>query len=508
MPTVTRGFSIAYAGLTLGGSSDYYLLHCDEGEAPIRLEIDYPSLRLEAYVVVRSTSVSDFTTRADALETAFKTPAGDLSYTFGSTTTSYSQSGNTGMNAEGKAIKVGSLKFDSDRSRLYLVSVSLMLPASASGKNGLRKGSIRINVEANGRKTANISGSVTALPGVSATAQYATCIAALVTEVTTALSATMESVDPQFYDYDDRNKVVVFSHTLREIIFSQSAGGLDHVAIKDQQLEILRAETYPGDHDGNAPPVRVVAQYSATIDKAQTTDLVSLWGGTIKPWILQRMRAIATTGNFALVDIPPRYDLANNRISATVVMIACLATTWGHRVTTSTYERTATQLVPVWNGNPFARQKYQTYATRRVTITEDIIRIGGGSAPGRSGGAAGGAGFFGANGGGSAALGQLNVSFGFFGASGNSTGLGQINVVGGGAAGGSSGSTQAIGGVTIPKGYELLESEAESFPTTVGAPEQRFTFTAERKTQVYEYAELVTSPGGSTSDGRTVSGVT
>lgn len=498
MPTVTRTFSITYAGVTIGGSSDYYLLHCDEAEAPMRLQITYPRLTLEAFVVCRSTTVSDFTTRADALETAFKTPAGDLSYTFGSSTTSYSQSSNTGMNAEPSIEKVGSIRFDSDRSRLYRIAVSITLPANASGQNGLREGSIDVRTEANGRKVVTISGAVTALSSSSAYAQAATCVAALVSSVTTALSITAEAVEPRSIRYDDRNKVATFTHTLRELIFNDTAGSLDNAAIKNQQLTATRDETYPGDQDGNGPPSRVSVAFSCAVDKTVTTDLVALWTGTIRPWLLAQARLIATSGSLALTEITPAYDRANNAISARVTLLATLGTTWGRRVTTRRSRRTATRLVPVHNGNPAARVKQQTFETKRLTITESIVRLTGSS--GQGGGSSGGAlGFFGANGGGSAALGQLNgASFGFFGASGSGDQrgrLGQISIGGALGGGASAPATSAIAGITIPSGYELIDETEQSYPDTVGAPEQRYTISVEERAQTYEYAEVVAAPG-------------
>ena len=313
-------FSITYAGVTIGGSSEYYLLHCDEGEAPMRLAKNNRTFTLEAFVVCRSTTVSDFTTKANALEVAFRTLAGDLSYTFASSTTSFSQASNTGMNAEPSIEKVGSLAFDTDRSRLYRISVSLTLPADAAGKNGLRDGSIEIRVEPTGRITATIAGAVTALSSASAYAQAATCIAAMVSDLTTALSIVAQAVEPRFIKYDDRNKVATFVHTLREILYAESSAGLDHASITTQQFAIERAETYPGDHDGNGPPVRLAAVYSADIAKA-VTDLPGFWNSTIRPWIISRLRSISSTGGVAIVELKPSFDLWNNRIGASAVSI-------------------------------------------------------------------------------------------------------------------------------------------------------------------------------------------
>lgn len=517
MPTVSRTFSLTYAGVTVGGSSDYYLLH---GDPPFRIRKSYDRLTVEAYVVCRSTTVADFTTRADALEVAFRTPAGDLSYTFGSSTTSWSHSSNTGMSAKPEIEKVGDAGFDSDRSRLYKVSVTVVLPADNGAYAGLREGEIAVSTEANGRRTATLSGTVTALSSNSASAQYAVAVAAMVTAVTSALSATMEAVEPSSYTYDDRNKVARFTHTLREIIFDQSAGGTNHSSIKNQQLTVERGEEYPGDHDGNAPPARVTVTYSCDVDKSVTTDLETLFSGTIKPWIVTQARNVADAGSLAMTEIRPSYDRANNRISASVVMLAVLASTWGRRVTSETEEETGVRLVPVHNGNPSARKKYETWTTRRLTIRESIVRLSASSSSAGGGGAGGGVqGFFGAfpNGGGS--LGQINVGgqslsggLGFFGfgtGSGDQRSqLGQLNIGGSPVARPqqSAGGSTGLGGVTIPKGFELIRRRRRSFPSVVGSPDYRFATSTEESEEVYEYADIVAPASGGGGGGGSVIG--
>ena len=500
-------FSITYAGLTIGGSSEYYLLHCGEGEAPMRLSLNNAVFTLSAFVICRGSTVAEFTTKANALEAAWRTLAGDLSYTFGASTTSFSQSANTGMNAEPSIEKVGSLKFDSDRSRLYQVSVRLKLPADAAGKNGLRQGTIEIRTEpGNGRVTATIAGVVTALSSASAYAQTGTCITAMVSELVTALSLTMQPVDPKWIKYDDRNKEATFVHTLREILYAESSGGLDHASITTSQFVIERAETYPGDHNGNGPPARLVAVYSADVVKA-ITDLPAFWNSTVKPWLISRLCTIAAAGGVAILEIKPTFDLWNNRISASAVMLACVSTSWGRRITTETERETGVRLVPVWNGDPYARAKSQSFATRRLTITEAVTRLGGSTSTGVNSGTGGGNGFqFGSNGGGTAGLGQPGgISFGFFGSQFNGQDqrgqLGQIDVGGGSGGAQQAPATTGLGGVSVPQGYELIRDRERSYPEIVGSPDARYLTTVEYREQVYEYARPVSAGAGSAGFG-------
>lgn len=513
-------FSLTYAGFTVGGSSDYYFLHCGEGEAPLRLSKNNARFSLEAFVIVRGSSVTEFTTKANALEVAFRTLAGDLSYTFGSSTTSFSQASNTGMNAQPMCEKVGSSKFDTDISRLYRIAVALTLPADASGKNGLREGTIEIRTNpGNNRVTATIMGAVTALSGASAYVQAGTCIAAQVSDLTTALSLTMQSVAPKWIKYDDRNKEATFVHTLEEILYSESSGGLDHASITTQQFAVQRAETFPGDHDGNAPPVRLVASFSAEIAKS-VTDLPAFWASTVRPWVVSRLRQIASAGALAIVEITPTFDLWNNRIGASVSLLAAVASTWGRRVTTETEEETATRLVPVWNGDPYARSKSETVATKRLTITETVVRLGGSTGAGGAG-AGGGSGFlFGSNGGGAAGLGVAGggtpVDFGFFGANNGGSSaqgtdqrhlLGQIDVGGGGGGAQQAPASVGVGGVRVPQGFELRRNRVRTYPDVVGSAEARYQTTVEYREQMYEFAVIV-APGAGGAGGSSGSGTT
>jgi len=381
MPAVTRELSIVYGSTTIGGASDTLLL-----DGPIKIESDYTEATVTFSVVVTDdSSEANFKTAVAAFETAFSTPRQDLTITLGAQTlNSFSQSSNTGMDAEPRFSKPGSAK-DSGRSRLYVVTITFQLPAGLSGVSGRQSAVERLDVAPSGRRTLAISGVYTALSGNSAVAQYDASIAAYASSVISALGGggTYELLD-EVKEPIDTGKRMRFSRTYLEVIANQSVGTPDNANVKGAVMVVRPRFLAPGDTGNEYERLSSISvSYQASVDSAQTTDLKSLWEGTILPHIAERVSRLSGTAGLALISAEPVYDEDNNTIAATC---AFLGQVGGNLLQLRVVETVARGLedllVPVYNGDPFARDKYKIPIDKTLTVETTKLTVASARASG------------------------------------------------------------------------------------------------------------------------------
>lgn len=203
----TRDLSITYAGITIGGSDEYYLLFDRH-----RVFGSYEEIGFEGRVLVRADSAATFATKCAALETAFQTPNGALVITQESQALrTISHSSNTGMLGRPSFSKVGGPE-DTGRSRLYNVSVRAQRPADLSGKSGLRIAEFTLETSFFGVRTYRVAGTYTAISGTAAKAQYESAIGTALSSLESALTGTWERMDKSVR-WDDENKIAHFTQT-------------------------------------------------------------------------------------------------------------------------------------------------------------------------------------------------------------------------------------------------------------------------------------------------------
>lgn len=349
---ITRELKITYAGFEVGAGTTNYLI-----DGPFRMDKSYETLTISFDVVVTGTSASNFATNCSALEVAYRTPRGDTLVQFSSTDhINLTHSGNTGFDAEPRAVKVGS-DFDTGRSRRYACSISMRLPADLSGQSGRLTSSVTLQKTDSNRRRLVITGTYTALSSNSARTQFEAAISAYVSGLLTAFGGTWEGPhDPQ-ESANDTDKILNFSRVYEELIFNQSSGTLDDVHIRRQNLAVTTIVDFPGDAVIQGIPAsrfRVVGvEYAAAIDKSQSQELSTIYLTKVKPFMLQQalVQAVATSG--AIVSHSPRLDPVENRISASMTVFCTGVFSSIVRSTIRTDEAYATgwELVPVWDGD-------------------------------------------------------------------------------------------------------------------------------------------------------------
>ena len=496
MPAITRELSITYAGVTLGGTSDFYLL-----DGPYRLRDSYQSGRVECEVVCRSTSESDFNTKIAALEAAFRTPNGALVVTLGSETlTTWSHSANTGTLARPTIEKVGDEAVDSGRARRYRIAVEVQRPATLSGKDGLREAEVSVVRSPSDLKTMTIAGTYTALSSNSAVTQLEASIAALQTTIEGALTGTYKRL-PITYARDDEDKLVRFSAVSEQLVASLTSGTLASSGIQRPSLVIRRESPGPGDRPGAQRPDILRVTFECWVDVDTSTDMASFWAGTIRPFLLTTVRAASGAAAVALIAGGPALDQTNNRISADLTFSAVVGgSLLEHRIRSRETGRSSTAYVAVANGDPFGRLALPVpgYFAREITEIRRTVGVQRGA---RAPAASSGGGFFSI----SDAFGALISGAGagsFSGSPGVTLTTGRSSSGGGTISGLGGGSFADISGNEANM-YEVGFA-VETEPVMVGVPDSQYPETLQTRTRLFECANLVT-PGGGGGGGRRIS---
>lgn len=373
MPAVTRELTVTYGSTTVGGTSDVNLLH-----GPVLVDRSYGVTRVSFEVFVRSDTEANFGTNVRNLLSAFRTPRQDLTVVQGSETLlSLSHSSNTGMNAAPRIRK--SDRGNTGRSQRYVVEIDFDEPADLSGTSGRQTATERLTIGSNGVRTITLRGVYTALSGNGAKAQYDSAVATYASGVISALGggATYELLSEDVQP-DDEDKRLDFSRVYRELIADQSQAGRDHAALKGATMRVRPARVAPGDSDTTASRLgEISVSYRAAVDKTQSTDLKGLWDGTILPHIAQRVRTLSGASSLALVRSEPDFDPDTNTIQATMSWMGVL----GGNLIESRTERTVTRgqsefLVPVYNGDPLARDKYEIHLDKLLQVETRKLEVG------------------------------------------------------------------------------------------------------------------------------------
>lgn len=265
MPTVTRELSVTYAGVTLGGTDDNFLLF-DRHE----VRGGYETIGFTGLVLVRADTAANFATKCAALETAFQTPNGTLVITQSSQTLkSFGHSGSTGFLGRPSYRKMGGRE-DTGRSRLYEVRVDAQRPADLSGKSGLRIANIAVRTTFFNARSYRVAGTYTAISSTSASAKYAASVGSFLSSLETDLTGTWIRLDKSV-EYDDENKVAHFTQEAYESGLRDATYAIQTTQTGLRSYRV--AGTYTDDGTNGAQ-----ATYAAAIGSLLTTFETALTG--------------------------------------------------------------------------------------------------------------------------------------------------------------------------------------------------------------------------------------
>lgn len=376
-------------GYPVGGSSDNVLTDVSTQM------IGYEQAEVNFKFEVADQDEATFGRKLAAAESIFRTPRMDFSWLNGATDIlPLKHADGTGFDAE-PSIEKREDKH-TGRSRVFTVRIKFGLPADVVKTEGRRDSTINVSYSPSRRRRVTITGVWTVIPPRTnqARAQYELSIATYCTAVLTALglsSTTSELAEEPSTAHNDTNSTLTFTRVFDEIIFGQG-GGTNDSAIVRQSFKVAREKVAPGDTPTCFRLATLVVSYDAWIDKTVTTDLKGKYE-SIRNWIVQQARTTLSGGVAALVADKPEYDFDDNRIHATLTIMASTGgNIFENTVTTENYDEYGGVLVPVWDGNPLTKYDYQGPARKLKTITKTYKVLGGGTA-----GSAGGNGAIGLN---------------------------------------------------------------------------------------------------------------
>lgn len=376
---MSRLLKITYAGLTIGkdqADSSYNLTD------KYRISHSYTEFSVSFEVVVSNSTRASFLTAESTLLTAYRKPDQAVVVNLNGTDRhNYDPSSNTGFNARATCVKLAGPE-DTANSARYRCSVTIQLPADLSGRSGRQSSTVTVDTTPSGKRSITIDGVYTALSSNDAAAQYAAAADTYCSSVLTDVGGTYNLL-PESYSYDDQDKVLRFRRVYQEVYKAESVSATDNAAICDQKLVVERSDTQEsgpwgeGGWDRKVTPLqRIRVSYSCSVKSAQTTDLKALYEGTVLPHITNQVSAL-TGGTLVRVGDSPSFDLGENRLAATVDYLANTGSSFLAADIRITHEIDhGIRLVPVWDGSPFSRDKYNVPQSKVITVVRDLTWVG------------------------------------------------------------------------------------------------------------------------------------
>ncbi|MCO5167880.1 MAG: hypothetical protein M9894_16170 [Planctomycetes bacterium] len=376
---MSRLIAITYAGLTVGagGASAYHLT------GRYRFLHDYERASVTFEVVVQDDDPASFVAAEQALRDAYRTPDQALTVVLGATSRhDFDPALNTGFNARATARKLAGQE-DTARSARYECAVAVELPASLSGRAGRRSSSVDVATSPSGRRTVTVEGVYTALANAAARAQFAASINAYAAGVLSGLGGTWELVGTPTERADDQNKVLRFTRRYAELLYDQAQGTRDHPAIVEPQVTFARGRNSASSSAALGPAqalVQLDASYSASVRFDQTTDLEDLWSNVVRPYVLAEARRLA--GSTVVVTADRfSFDPDENVLSGNLSLLADPgAAFFQARVSLSESIDEGIVLKPVWDGNPWSRDRYDVPKSGVRVLTRTTLRRAPGAA--------------------------------------------------------------------------------------------------------------------------------
>lgn len=360
---VARDVSITYAGVTLGGTSDYIL------DGPFTLELAYERLLVRCQVVLSSdVDEATFLTAEAALLAAFRTPRGTISVLLGVT-----NRGGTGFDAQPTISKVGSLT-DTGQSARYVIEVTARRQADLSGQAGRFDSRSQMVIGPNGQKLVQLTGQYTSLGADNAFEQWEDELDAFCSSRLTLFGLTsgvnVETITDEVIVHDSLN-VADFVRVYKQILSNQSVGLLNDPSLKDATLVVTRGELDLGANSSLAAAraLDFVAEYHVQVDSTVTTDLSGTWENKVKPLLVAEIQHKAQAGLVVVTGVIPRFHVASNEISATVTGLLYSSSLVEFSIEVEDQDDLGVELLPVWDDNPHSKDRLPGIAMSTRVMT-------------------------------------------------------------------------------------------------------------------------------------------
>ncbi len=364
-PAVTRTMQLTYGTFVVGGTTRYQIT----GSTQLREEFGVGSFSFN--LLVQEDDEGEFQTRCNEIEDEFtKRRQRVLLEIDGNTHKDWNPATNTGFNSAAHVAKQGTPGADSGLSRLYSITITVEIPAA---DNDARQDSqITVEYDEARRRTITIEGVYTAnvSPLRSATEQYAAVITAYATSVLTGVDAVAKfELIGERTKRDDQDKGLDFMRRFHEVIANQSQANLDEANVVEHTLQITQNIPQPGDSGGGGVKrlELFTVSWNCWVDKENTTDLKTLWTGTIRDHIKEEFISRYAPTQFAITDENVALIPSANQISATMQIMAAIDPTdvIESIVTSRIVENSGHVFTGAWSGGLFDKYADQGHGARR-----------------------------------------------------------------------------------------------------------------------------------------------
>lgn len=381
-PVVSRLISVTYAGLEVGGTTNYQILGLHE------LEGDYTARTLIVDVLVRDTTTAACKTLADALEAAWEKPDQDLVVTIdGQTFQSLTQAGHTGMNGQPSWALIGTHR--SKKSRVYRCRVTLQRPATLTGKAGRQSASWSITHDDVGIRTLAVRAVYTALPGVGAASVVAAAdfefpVTGYVAGIKTTLTGEWEEALAVEVERDQNDKLATCTASYREIIAPQSGAGTNDARIVSPQYDVTTFRSASAQLTGaNASePVSITVSFAMGLRLSQvpTDELQQTVEDVVIPHLTTLVQQYSNAPSSPrLVEKSVVVSPMGNRASGACTFVAFGTSLVRASLRTIDYEYLGNAFTVVADGKPFSRDHHPSPGIKRRRIVYLAVELAPGS---------------------------------------------------------------------------------------------------------------------------------
>lgn len=371
---ITNPYKITWGTFEVGGTTEKLL----PGYPQESDDHDVKTLTFE--VLVRGTSDATFAANCAEIESEFSKRRQRIFFQLGTETVfDFNPTGNTGLNTWARCEKAGTPGADTDRSRLYRVTLGCEKPSTDT--SGRRDLAYTVTYLPTQQRVVVFRGVYTALTSNGAFAQFNSVAPAYMSSVLSGLtpSATFEMIGKEVNpdDQDDTARVTV---TWKEILQNQPGGSPDNATIVDPMLTWSRTIEQPGDSGrGKVRRLQLIAlHFECSVDKTASTDLAGLYSGTIRPYIRTQLTSTFSPSAFAWLNETYALNYFTNTLSVDVVFQVVIGAAGVVRaeVTSKIVEDDGRALTGVWNKTLFSKYVDQGIVTRLRFTIRTLVYLG------------------------------------------------------------------------------------------------------------------------------------
>lgn len=373
MTAIARSFSIQYGGFTIGGASSNYKI-----EGPISRSFAYLMESVSCLVIVEGTNRNDMLSKVDAIRAAINRPRRDLVVTLATSVLTFTEG--TNAIAISATMNREPSRFDSSSSQAFVVSFDIQKTASDDDDLGLLTYTYATTIAQNGARALAVEASYTQHSGSTAQEVYEAGFDDLLEDIQDAVVAGAEWEEgPRTIQFDRFNQTLKVMVSCVELIYGENAAGTFEPAINDMKLtSIVKYLKVPGAINNRDDPRNIQIDFSATIEKGVSQDLLAIYETIAKPKMLAYAQASSNNpANIYPLDESVQLNPVTNTITAAVIYRVYGAVTVLRSSIEIGYRYTPpAQKIPSYDLDGFGRLRLPGIGSATCMIEQSITVLG------------------------------------------------------------------------------------------------------------------------------------